>query len=198
MRRILFLCLLAALFVAPAAKAASTNQILRDCEDDSVLEGHYSVGELRKALHNLPTDVAEYSDCNDVLTRAINAATADNSTPTAPPSAPSSGGAAGSGNHSTTAVKPPASAPAHHGSIATPLDGANTAQDRADAGNAIVASRGQPVDVGGKRISPGRLAAALMPPTTLSVVLALLLATALAAAAPYVRRVIARRRRDPS
>jgi hypothetical protein len=196
MRRILFLCLLAALLAAPAAKAASTNQILRDCEDDSVLEGHYTVAEMRKALHNLPTDVSEYSDCNDVLTRAINAATADSSGPAAPSSPAPSGG--GSGNRSTTAVKPQTGAPAHHGSIDTPLDGANTVQERNDAGNAIVASRGQPVDVGGKRISPGRLVAALMPPTTLSVVLALLAATALAAAAPYLRRVIAPRRRHPS
>jgi hypothetical protein len=195
MRRILFLCLLAALLAAPAAKAASTNQILRDCQDDSVLEGHYTVAEMRKALHHIPTDVSEYSDCSDVLTRAINAATADNAGPAAPsPPAPAGGG---STNRSTTAVKPRSSPPAHHGSIDTPLDGANTVQERNDAGNAIVGSRGQPVDVGGRRISPGRLVAALTPPTTLSVVLALLAATALAAAAPYVRRVIVRRRRQP-
>jgi hypothetical protein len=187
------LCLLAALLIAPAAKAATTNQIIRDCADDGVLEGHYTAAQMRKALKHLPTDVAEYSDCNDVLQRAIDAATAGGSGggPAATPT-PSGGGSGGrpSGRSQTR--------PSHttsHGSIDTPLSGADTVQDRAAVGNAIVHSGGQPVDVGGKRIAPGRLVAALMPPTTLSVVLALLAATALAAGAPYVRRVLARRRR---
>src|SRR3954447_24323181 len=77
MRRIILPALLAALALAPPAHAAggSTTEIIRDCFDDSVLQGHYTVSELRKARANLPTDVDEYSDCRDVLSRAIAAQT---------------------------------------------------------------------------------------------------------------------------
>src|SRR3954452_17140611 len=74
MRRtvLLVLGLAAALLHAPAAFADSTTtKIIRDCADDGVLEGHYTPSELRKARDNLPTDVDEYSDCSDVLSRAL-------------------------------------------------------------------------------------------------------------------------------
>src|SRR3712207_9554893 len=71
MLRLALACLLLGLIVAvPAANAASTTQILRDCADDGVLQGNYSPSELRKARKNIPTDTDEYTDCRDVLARA--------------------------------------------------------------------------------------------------------------------------------
>src|SRR5215213_11687995 len=71
MLRLALGCLLLGLVVfVPAAHAASTTQILRDCADDGVLQGTYSPSELRKARKNIPTDTDEYTDCRDVLARA--------------------------------------------------------------------------------------------------------------------------------
>ena len=65
------------LFAAvPAADAASTTRILRDCADDGVLQGDYTPAELRKARQNIPTDTDEYTDCRDVLARAAAAGVA--------------------------------------------------------------------------------------------------------------------------
>src|SRR6185436_19916414 len=50
MLRLALACLVLGLIVAvPAANAASTTQILRDCADDGVLQGDYKPAELRKA-----------------------------------------------------------------------------------------------------------------------------------------------------
>src|SRR5689334_12269895 len=100
MRRTSFMALLAALVLAPSAHAAgTTQQILRDCIDDGVLQGHYTQAELRKAAANLPTDVDEYSDCGGVLSRALQ-----NGDPTKSDdndSSNSSGGATGGGGGSS-------------------------------------------------------------------------------------------------
>lgn len=61
--------LLVCLAAAPAG-AASRSKIIKDCADDGVLQGSYTPGELRDARQNLPSDVAEYTDCSDVLRRA--------------------------------------------------------------------------------------------------------------------------------
>ena len=74
MLRLALACLVLGLFaVVPAANAASTTQILRDCADDGVLQGTYKPSELRKARKNIPTDTDEYTDCRDVLARALAA-----------------------------------------------------------------------------------------------------------------------------
>ena len=60
-----------ALLAAPgAAPAADRDEIIADCADDGRLDGNYSKSELRDARKNLPSDVAEYTDCSDVLRRA--------------------------------------------------------------------------------------------------------------------------------
>src|SRR3954471_21221586 len=70
MLRLVLAGLLLLLAIAPPAEAASTTQILRDCADDGVLQGHYSPAELRKARQNIPADTDQYTDCRDVLARA--------------------------------------------------------------------------------------------------------------------------------
>jgi hypothetical protein len=68
------LLLLAALFLLAlpwGAAAATPFQVIKDCNEDGVLNGDYSNRELRQALDNLPTDIDEYSDCREVIGAAI-------------------------------------------------------------------------------------------------------------------------------
>jgi hypothetical protein len=69
-RHLLLLAVLAVL-VAPATASATPAQVIRDCGNDGTLNRKYSNSELRKARDNLPTDLAEYSDCRDVISAAI-------------------------------------------------------------------------------------------------------------------------------
>ena len=101
MRRTIFLALLAALLIAPAARATPPLEIQRDCADDDVLQGDYSVSDLRRARSELPTDADEYSACRDVLTRAITKATAASKTPT-PTAMPNNLGGGGTSANSGT------------------------------------------------------------------------------------------------
>src|SRR3954470_22584955 len=82
-------CLALMLVAVPAAEAASTTEILRDCADDGVLQGNYKPSDLRKARKNIPTDTDEYTDCRDVLARAAAEGVA------------ASGGGGGSGGSGT-------------------------------------------------------------------------------------------------
>ena len=63
-------CLLALVLTAAPAQASVRDKIIKDCADDSVLQGNYTPQQLRDARQNLPSDVAEYTDCADVLRRA--------------------------------------------------------------------------------------------------------------------------------
>ena len=78
--RLLLALLCALLVLAPAAGAASRTQIIRDCEDDSKLEGSYTAAELRDARNNIPSDKDAYSDCRDVLSAALARAARDSAT----------------------------------------------------------------------------------------------------------------------
>ena len=69
-RHLLLLAVLAVL-VSPATASATPAQVIRDCGNDGTLNRKYSNSELRKARDNLPTDLAEYSDCRDVISAAI-------------------------------------------------------------------------------------------------------------------------------
>src|SRR3954452_24181631 len=81
MRRTILMALLAALLLTPAASAAggSRVEVLRDCQDDGVLQGDYTASQMRDARSNIPAELDEYSDCRDVLTRAISDKTAPQS-----------------------------------------------------------------------------------------------------------------------
>ena len=69
--RHLLLLAAVAVLVAPAAAHATPRQVIRDCGNDGTLNRKYSNSDLRKARDNLPTDLAEYSDCRDVISAAI-------------------------------------------------------------------------------------------------------------------------------
>jgi hypothetical protein len=63
------LALLASVVLAPPA-SGSANDVIRDCSEDGELNGHYSHGELAKALDKLPSDLDEYTDCRAVIRSA--------------------------------------------------------------------------------------------------------------------------------
>jgi hypothetical protein len=63
---------LAAAALAPTgALAVTTSQVVTDCNSHGRLVQHYSVATLRHALATLPSDVAEYTNCPDVIRRQL-------------------------------------------------------------------------------------------------------------------------------
>ncbi|MDA0171496.1 hypothetical protein OJ998_20515 [Solirubrobacter taibaiensis] len=103
MRRTIFMAIVAAvLLLVPSAAQAQTQEILRDCNDDGVLQGDYSASAMRTARNNMPTELDEYGDCRDVLTRAIADKTAKPKSDDSSGGDSSSGGGGGDGSSSGT------------------------------------------------------------------------------------------------
>jgi hypothetical protein len=173
MLRLALACLVLGLFVAvPAANAASTTQILRDCADDGVLQGDYTPAELRKARQNIPTDTDEYTDCRDVLARAAAAGVS------------SRGGSGGGAAGGVADGQPP---PDPH-----------SEEGRAIVGAAGAKPPPGPMNIGGRSVVPGRASLSAdgvrneLPPGMLAALI-LLGAGALSTLLPPVRRrVLAR------
>ncbi len=137
MTRLLLIALAAVLAASAApAAAASRNAIMDDCADDSRLQGSYTLAELRDARRNLRSEIAEYTDCADVLRRAelrLMAPAGDGDS-----ADEASAGTAGGG------LEPPAP------QLLTP---ANPAEQ---AGLRQAATEGAaPVRVGGQEVRPG-------------------------------------------
>jgi hypothetical protein len=176
MRTALVACLLALLVAAPAALADSTRtKILRECQEGR-LTGNYTPSQIRDARNNIPDDIDQYSNCRDVLTRALLAGAADSgnggnggSGGGGPGGSSGSGGSGGGGERLTP----------------------STDADR-QALEAAAASGGQPLEVAGRRIAPGEGSLRNDLPTTLIVALALIAVAALAALAPFARRSVGR------
>lgn len=196
MRRTIFLALLATLLLVPTASAASPTQILRDCFDDGILQGNYTIAELRKAETQLPTDVDEYSDCRDVLSREIaaRAAAASPKSDTGNSGAGAAAGTGGGGGGPSAPTPAATNAPsASTGKDPGTVTGPSTPEDWKAVSGAIDHGN-EPLIIGGRPVSPGssRLAAQVGRnplPGDLSIVLALLGAVTLAAfVVPVVRR----------
>ena len=61
----------------PAASASadsSASAVISDCRDHGKLTQTYTVAALRTALATMPADVAQYTDCQDVIQTSLNAA----------------------------------------------------------------------------------------------------------------------------
>src|SRR5215217_1579108 len=105
-RTVFVACLLALLVAAPPALAQSVRvKILRECQDGR-LTGDYTPSQIRDARNNIPDDIDQYSNCRDVLTRALLAGAADsgdggNGGGTGGGSGPGSGGGGGGGERLT-------------------------------------------------------------------------------------------------
>jgi hypothetical protein len=76
----------------PSAWAAAGNPIINDCEASGQLTHAYTLSQLRHALAVMPASVKQYTNCYDVIEKALIQA---RKTGTAGP-APSGGGAGGS------------------------------------------------------------------------------------------------------
>jgi len=172
MLRLALACLVLGLIVAvPAANAASTTQILRDCADDGVLQGDYSPAELRKARQNIPTDTDEYTDCRDVLARAAAAGVSSKGGGSGP------GGSGGSGG----------------GADGQPPANPDTPEGRAIVGGAGGKPPPGPMNIGNRHVVPGRASLSADGvrnelPAGLVAALVLLGAGALSTLLPPVRR----------
>jgi hypothetical protein len=75
MMRSTLACASAAVAVAacwlPSALAAGGNAIINDCESNGQLAHAYTLPELEHALAVMPASVKEYTNCPDVIQRAI-------------------------------------------------------------------------------------------------------------------------------
>jgi hypothetical protein len=172
LRTVFVACLLAALVAAPAALADSTRaKILRECQDGR-LTGDYTSKQIRDALNNIPDDIDQYSDCRDVLRGALlnQAGNSGNN-----------GGGGGGGG--TAGGGGGTSGGGNGGQPLTP----STDADR-QALQAAATGGGEPIQIAGKQVTPGKGALRNDLPTTLVVVLILLAVATAAALAPAVRR----------
>lgn len=70
LRNILVLGVLA-LLALPASAAADWRQVIEDCSNEGRLSRDYSNAELRKAREKLPTELAEYSSCREIIGAAV-------------------------------------------------------------------------------------------------------------------------------
>lgn len=70
MRRVVPLIAALAALALPAMAHAGAAQVIKDCTDDEVLQGHYTQQELRNALAGLDADADEYTNCRAVIRQA--------------------------------------------------------------------------------------------------------------------------------
>ncbi len=61
----------ASLSFAMPAFASGGSSVIGDCNSHNTLTHAYSMAELENALNTMPADVSEYTDCKDVITRAL-------------------------------------------------------------------------------------------------------------------------------
>jgi hypothetical protein len=178
MPRLLLVMVLTLLVAAPAAHAGTRADIVADCFDDGKLDGNYTASQIRDARNNLPADVDQYSDCRDVLARALGGSGRNKVGAGAGAGGAGGGGASDGGG----------------GASGEPLTPNGPDEQRA-LESAVAKGGSKPVQVGDGTLVPGASAAARnhLPPSVLAVLI-LLGAAALASTAPYVRRRVRARR----
>jgi hypothetical protein len=168
----LALVALVALVVPASALAAAGSAVIRDCTSNGRITQHHSRRELRQALDNLPADIEEYSNCHDLIRRALLAASRGGG---------GSGGGGGSEGGSSTADQP----------AATVAEQRQLAHAK-KKGRHPIRFGAQSLTPGATPLSAGGLTHAL--PTPLILLLAMLGAAALLGAALAIRRIVLARR----
>ena len=169
--RLAFIALVAVLAAAAPAQADATrNKILRECQNGS-LTGDYTAKEIRDARANIPDDLDQYTDCRDVLTRALLDLAGGGSGGGGGDDVGGAGGSFGGGSGGGTGAAP----------LTPATDADREALEQASSGGAA------PLQIAGRNVTPGDALRNDLP-TTLIVLLALLAAAAAAATAPFLRR----------
>ncbi len=186
MPRLLLVLLLALLVAAPAASAGTRQDIISDCYDDGRLNGNYTASQIRDARNNLPADVDQYSDCRDVLARALGGS-GDKAV---------GGGSGGGGNGGGGSAL--GGGGLGDATAAEPLTASGPEEQQAlDA--AALSGGDKPIQVGDTTIRPGAAAFGAgavrndLPPSLLAALILLGAAAVAAAIPPVRRRVLARR-----
>lgn len=140
--RLLRNSLLVALVVALLAPTSALAGPIEDCADDGVLSKQYSQQQLDDAKKNLPSDLADYSDCGEVLNGAKGKGPGQTSGAGAG-GGPASGANGGGAEAVTAATRP------------TAADLARERRERA-AIDDLANGGGKPnLSLDGKTISPG-------------------------------------------
>jgi hypothetical protein len=203
--RVLLGIVLLLLLAATPATAATRTEILQDCEDGS-LSGTYTPSELRDARNNIPADVDQYSDCRDVLARALTGGGSSGGgsggggggTGTAAGGGGGgtggtvTGGSAGLGGGEAGGTATGGGAPAAPLTPSGPDEQGALDDAARSAGSAPIAPGEQPVVPGATGFAAGAARNEL--PPTLVVTLVLLALAAVAATVPAVRRRVHRHR----
>jgi hypothetical protein len=202
MRRTIFLALLATLLCAPVARADTTTQIWRDCVLDSKLDGHYTLAQLREARSHPPADGLEYTDCTDILARAIAAKTSSHSSGNNSGGNSSgggtvgggggTGGGSGSGGGGSGDGGTGDSAPAAPLTPSTPAD-QKALSEAAIHGSNVVKIDGKPVMPGGQSQLAADVGRNSLPSTLVIVLILLGLAAILGGGRQLRDRVVAHR-----
>jgi len=221
MLRWLALCAAVALLAAPAALAqgGTRDRILAECERGE-LRGSYTAGQLRDARNHIPGDLRQYTDCEEIIDRALTGLGGGGSSrgggeQDAPAPAPSAGAAPPSPAPPAPALPAaPVPAPTADATGSQPetrrtprraqtLDPAGPEEQQALSEAA--ADPGAPVTLDEGDITPGAVgltASAIRQdvPTPLLAVLVALALAILAALVPVARRVARRlaQRRHPA
>jgi hypothetical protein len=72
--RLIVLAFFAACACAPAPASAASNPVLTDCVAHGALTKTYTISALRQALSTMSAATKEYTNCSDVINRALAAA----------------------------------------------------------------------------------------------------------------------------
>ena len=193
------------LTAAPAL--ASSSQVIADCNANGHLSGHYSRGDLQSALNGMGADVKEYTNCYDVVRRALLASAAAGGKNSGGSgggggSLGGGGGSLGGGGTSGSGGFGGAGSAGHSGSRGYGLGGSavSTRGVYSTPANAVASSPGSPnpVQLDGSTVSPGSAgvnagSSLRSLPAPLIVVLILLVIAALSGGGVAIRRrVVAR------
>jgi hypothetical protein len=183
-----FLALLTVL-VSAAPAAADASGVIADCNNNGYLTGHYSRGQLQSALNGMGADVREYTNCYDVIRRALLATAAGGGKG-------GGGSASGPGGSPDALGHPPRSGGAHRGTSAAVSTRGVYA--RLPPGTAAGHGSHQAVALTGGSVSPGGASpgagsdARSLPTAVILVLILLGLAAASGGGVALRRRVIAR------
>ena len=186
--------------VTAAPALASSSQVIADCNANGHLTGHYSRGDLQSALNGMGADVKEYTNCYDVVRRALLASAAGGGKNSG--GSGGGGGSLGGGGTSGSGGFGGAGSAGHSGSRGYGLGGSavSTRGVYSTPADAVASSPGSPnpVQLDGSTVSPGSAgvnagSSLRSLPAPLIVVLILLVIAALSGGGVAIRRrVVAR------